>query len=578
MTRISVAIWFALFIMSMKEPCEANPFTMLKKYYDIAVEIYDGIDKINNAISEDASSKIDALKQDVSYRLDNINKNIEKMKDTILATITNKLKDKISVKMDTLFDQIKDIESSFRVFYKLFTKQKVMGKEELKRFAEESTSYSKIGLRRTVELMHEAFVDSDYSKNESVISIIAKDSKAADTICIKGLSSQQLIYDLYKVIAKADSKALIVKLYAYDVLKESEKDNTYDTVKEETKQEHLALLKATFENVKHFMHIASREVWRCDPQKLQKGINYEKLPDVFQGYFINKGDLTVINKIHQAFGVFTTSINMGSYKCHDIKDERLRCKSAVCKAQPPNKVCTGHIRDCSFISDNVQVCHAPSYDDRRYVWAHLIGTSEYYGDHSRYCPDTQGLLGITSEQICYCMCESEKQEELRYFSLHESTSDVDQNKVVTGVQFVTENHVFHIRIQQGVLSKEGTIVGKPEWKEIKHITKNELVSRKVSKHILKTISDIGEPYRYEEWTEFYKNDLVYTVHYKQKTIFLDDFDFPDGSKLVTGLRFRQVDDALRLEVKMTPFDYATGKLNADAPDQWKFNPKKKNDR
>ncbi|XP_062130809.1 uncharacterized protein LOC133841967 [Drosophila sulfurigaster albostrigata] len=58
-------------------------------------------------------------------------------------------------------------------------------------------------------------------------------------------------------------------------------------------------------------------------------------------------------------------------------------------------------------------------------------------------------------------------DEIRYFNLRETLSDVKVNKVVTGVRFVKSNRVFHLQIQQGQLLPRGFIKASTvEWKPL----------------------------------------------------------------------------------------------------------------
>lgn len=144
---------------------------------------------------------------------------------------------------------------------------------------------------------------------------------------------------------------------------------------------------------------------------------------------------------------------------------------------------------------------------------------------------------------------------------------------MTGVKLVKDNHIFHIQIQQGTLGENGTITSVPTWKNITKISKTELLADKVSTYhyVVHSIPEDNSDHelKYDEWVEFYKNDLVYAVKYNQKNVYLDDLDSGPGS-LLTGLRFRHVDNSLKLEIRTTPFNYSTGILQTDAS-SWKSN-------
>ena len=116
--------------------------------------------------------------------------------------------------------------------------------------------------------------------------------------------------------------------------------------------------------------------------------------------------------------------------------------------------------------------------------------------------------------------------------------------------------LFYIQIKQGTLGPNATIIDEPEWKEIKAIPNEILLSDKVSS------SSVVYDYGREVRVEFYKNEFVYAVTYDQKTIYLDDLD-SRPNQLLTGVRFQQIDNDLRLEIRSTTFDYISGQLKKD---------------
>lgn len=140
-----------------------------------------------------------------------------------------------------------------------------------------------------------------------------------------------------------------------------------------------------------------------------------------------------------------------------------------------------------------------------------------------------------------------------------------------------KNLVIHLQVQQGVLGKEGKIVGKADWKEIQEITLPEMWSKNVFDYTndgLRFIWD-GEA-RYKEKIDFLTNDLVYSLTYTRNTVFLDDLQV-DPDNFVTGLRFRDYDDSLLFEIRQTPFDFDSGTLNV-ANSKWISNKNRRNER
>lgn len=63
----------------------------------------------------------------------------------------------------------------------------------------------------------------------------------------------------------------------------------------------------------------------------------------------------------------------------------------------------------------------------------------------------------------------------------------------------------------------------------------------------------------------------FTMTYENRTINLDTIVATSRDQVVTGIRFRVQSGSVRLEVRFTYFDEATGKLDLTAASEWKSN-------
>lgn len=113
---------------------------------------------------------------------------------------------------------------------------------------------------------------------------------------------------------------------------------------------------------------------------------------------------------------------------------------------------------------------------------------------------------------------------------------------------ISEHNVYQIEVQQGTLGPNGEIIDKPQWKKNLQISGDTVSSNpKISKYYVETVETEEENkdnFRKEiHYTEFYKNDMVYTVTYEQNTVYLDNLHVPKG-QLLTGLKFAQAGDDL----------------------------------
>ena len=106
--------------------------------------------------------------------------------------------------------------------------------------------------------------------------------------------------------------------------------------------------------------------------------------------------------------------------------------------------------------------------------------------------------------------------------------------VVTDVRLQKENNVVHIQIKQGKLLPGGLIdVDTTHWKPIENYS--------ISDRTLTNGKDF------------------HTITGKEKTVLLDDLDMLENHVL-TGLKFGRQNGFLKLEIRVTHFDFATGKL------------------
>ncbi|XP_016844161.1 uncharacterized protein LOC107981885 [Nasonia vitripennis] len=155
----------------------------------------------------------------------------------------------------------------------------------------------------------------------------------------------------------------------------------------------------------------------------------------------------------------------------------------------------------------------------------------------------------------YCTCEDPADDIDRHFNLRPVTSDVANNKIVTGVKIVKDQNLFHIQIKQGELSNGFVNTSSIAWKPLEKYSP----------------LDIG----YERGVDFY------TVESRSKTVCLDDLDANKSANksnyLLTGLRFAvgprtvflrgkfnwDLERYLKLEIQLTPYDPETGYLIAE---------------
>lgn len=114
-------------------------------------------------------------------------------------------------------------------------------------------------------------------------------------------------------------------------------------------------------------------------------------------------------------------------------------------------------------------------------------------------------------------------------------------RIVTGVRFRKQNHVFHLQIQEGQLGAEGSVDSSTvAWKEL-------------------PVIDTDAPHTVDESGE--KVRAYHALQYNKRAIDLNEVKSPTGHVL-TGVRFVVNDGHLNLQAKMTRFDFVSGQLGS----------------
>lgn len=133
---------------------------------------------------------------------------------------------------------------------------------------------------------------------------------------------------------------------------------------------------------------------------------------------------------------------------------------------------------------------------------------------------------------CLCLCDSPSKDSDRYWSLQPQVSEIESNKVVTGVRFVKKNRVIHLEIEQGVALREGNVQEESrEWIESPIID----------------VNNASQEHDYK------------TMKYEERSLDLDEHKVPPGH-VITGVRLRDLGGHLNMEIRVTPIRFSSGKL------------------
>ncbi|XP_055526442.1 uncharacterized protein LOC129719078 isoform X2 [Wyeomyia smithii] len=349
--------------------------------------------------------------------------------------------------------------------------------------------------------------------------------EAKSTICSFGLSAQQVLYQLYNAISITELKGYSMMQFSWMLLKAYGKGNFTAEAK---------LMRRRFEDrtnrtqmlLQRVMQQASREYWRCDPERSQQkeGETFLQFTRLLQGYVENEVDMNTDNTCKENCAYY----NWG------VKQEQCY-KDMYCSKQPK---CAGKIYSCDYMDSDMWICPAATSSSRRYEYI------EYENGltlgQKKHC--SRGTTKVDSWwrwlfwhcSYCFCLCDDAGPRSDRYINMRQSVSDVMNNKVVTGLRFVKKNRIVHLIVQQGTLLPRGQIDNTTlEWLEAD------------SYNMLSPNVRNGRDY--------------HTLSYDNRILDLDDLEVLP-SYVLTGVRFRLLGSHLNLEIRMTEMDFATGKL------------------
>ncbi|XP_016912743.1 uncharacterized protein LOC107998157 isoform X2 [Apis cerana] len=347
--------------------------------------------------------------------------------------------------------------------------------------------------------------------------------EASSQICNENQSLQQLLYNLYTTITLAEIKGYSMIQFSYKILRLYNPGTNFTDEMEIVKEQYETRTTETLRAVKTAMAFAPRQIWKCDARIHKLDETYTKLTQLFQGYIVNEVDLNKDSSCRENCAYYEYSKVYGCYK------------NQFCSQQ---RKCNGRILKCEYIDSDMWICPSPEHNDRRYEYIEYEN-GQIFGEKST-C--NKGTTKVDSWwrwlfwhcSYCFCYCDDNNMNSDRYFSLRKVVSDVANNKVVTGVRFKKVNQIIHIQIQQGELMPRGNIdKTSVQWKSIEefNVLDNNI-----------------------------KNGIDYhTLSWEKRGLDLDDLVL-DKNYLLTGFKFRMVGSRLNLEVRMTPFNFTTGKL------------------
>ncbi|XP_012142213.2 chemokine-like protein orion isoform X2 [Megachile rotundata] len=346
---------------------------------------------------------------------------------------------------------------------------------------------------------------------------------AASQICNENQSLQQLLYNLYTTITLSEIRGYSMVQFSYILLRLYNPGSNFTQEMAMVRQQYEMRTSETIRAVKTAMAFAPKDVWRCDVAEPKLDETYTYLNRLFQGYVVNEVDLNRQSTCRENCAYYSYSKVYGCYK------------NQFCQSQ---RKCNGKIVNCEYIDSDMWICPSSRESDRRYEYIEYENGNIF--GQKKSCSNPKTKVDSWWRWIfwhcsyCFCYCDDSSAKSDRYFSLREVLSDVENNKVVTGIQLKKVNQIIHLQIKEGQLLPFGNInETNIQWKPVDAFS----------------VLD----------TDVRKDVDYHTIMWEKRGVDLDVLE-KDDNYLLTGVKFRTIGPRLNLEARFTPFNFTTGKL------------------
>lgn len=391
-------------------------------------------------------------------------------------------------------------------------------------FANHAVAHDESSVRGFMSRINSLVAPSSGPFRSRSIFVMLKDAlseQGAGVLCSLQQSPQQLLLNLYNSIQLVQLQGFAVMQFSWMILRLYEKGNFSVEAKIYERQ-----FKKHQENqvrvVREAVRDASRATWRCDPQRHIEGRTFDRVTHLLQGFLVNEVDLNGEQSCKENCAYYSYAESYGCFQ------------DLYCAQQPR---CHGRILNCQYFDADMWVCPSTNLTNRRYEYLEyengkVLGQKKHC-ELGTVKVDSWWRYLLWHCSYCMCLCDEEGSHSDRFFSLRPVLSDIDNNKVITGVRLVKQNKVFHFQIEQGEVTSRGINKTELDWKPIDRF------------------SVYGKDMH--EGQDYFKLDWF------QRAIDLDDLIAPPGHVL-TGVRFRNLGGHLNLMMRATPIDSMTGKL------------------
>lgn len=475
---------------------------------------------------------------DVSRKIDELDQEFKKSLKDFASSIADTIK--FETKMRPLEDIRDKIDSRFKRLLEMAKHRDALDAESLSALAGEIL-YGAESIGNLLEQLHTKLFENDNSYITTMFTKI--DEKSHET----SNSAQVVMHRFYVSLMTNHMKGLVMQLFANKI----KKDKLMDRVQSKNKIKRLidTFYKQTGRVNEEFGDLvkrADRTIWKSDPKKHILHKTYDEITRFNQIYFAMENSFVG---------------DSCAKKCSDYKYETTY-KPAENKQEyiPKQRNCNGVVKECQLEANREYYCSGlniwlPSsgsdriydyvedayYNHPDYACEKKFGQKEKTEGRSADVDHWSRLKGALHCDLCRCVCEDPSDPETdRYFSLAEVRSNTDQNMVVTGVRFFKQDQIFHLQIQEGILTESGRINMKSrKWKDVPYRSKTDSTN-------------------------------VFRLTDTDRMISISDVQFKgirSANFVVTGIKLSRStigsEKGLKLDVIYTKFDQAVGRLIPD---------------
>ncbi|XP_071054149.1 uncharacterized protein [Onthophagus taurus] len=272
-------------------------------------------------------------------------------------------------------------------------------------------------------------------------------------------------------------------------------------------------------------------IWKRDPKEHVKGKTYLEIENFQQSVIVDEKHIKP-HKCDKECNEYQFPI-MTSKKC-DVKSQDC---SLLYKTYA-----NAELRNCTEVDTTLTTC----IDTPPRIYKYLKFNNKMYGDKNQRCE--KGEKTFTKHKDCsYCVCTvTYKRTSKNHISLRAVVSNILKNRIIVGARFQNQNDIIHIQIKEATLGPFLT-VRESRWVPI-------------------------ENFQVRDRMIFANQDYI-RVSINSRSIHLADFKM--NSKFVnlknyvmTGVRFREYEGILSLQVRVTRFNLESGSLIIKKGSSW----------